>query len=85
MEGSCRAYWRCEGFKSQPACCPKGERYVQGHGCTRDEACDDFCGHIHVLEGKGEGHVTNMETKISLIKPLLPNNPKLNIIIWKFG
>ena len=53
MEGSCRAFWRCEGFKSVPACCPRGHSYTQGSGCVEDPSCQDFCGHMRLLQAKG--------------------------------
>ena len=56
MEGSCRAFWRCNKmFKSTPACCPRGFSYNPWLSrCVEDPSCDDFCGHAKVLNEKGE-------------------------------
>ncbi|XP_046555220.1 uncharacterized protein LOC124264524 isoform X2 [Haliotis rubra] len=44
MEGSsCRAYWQCSSFRSTPACCDPGFRYVPEQGCIGDLSCMDPC------------------------------------------
>ncbi|XP_059172985.1 uncharacterized protein LOC131953691 [Physella acuta] len=40
---TCRSYFTCTNGKSNPQCCEKGYKYVEGTGCVGDPACQEKC------------------------------------------
>ncbi|XP_070200909.1 protein PIF-like [Littorina saxatilis] len=82
MEGSCRAFWRCAGFKSVPACCPQGNTYVQGYGCVEDKSCTDYCGHVKEMEGKGVCREDREKNSVVLYSRDQSKPPAMNSREW---
>ncbi|KAH3770291.1 hypothetical protein DPMN_171576 [Dreissena polymorpha] len=47
-QANCRGYWECNGGKSIPMCCPRGQNYDLSRGCVDNEkdanvTCGDTC------------------------------------------
>ncbi|XP_045183810.2 protein PIF-like [Mercenaria mercenaria] len=54
---NCRGYWECQDGKSEPKCCPLGQKFDDDFGCVEtkdeDDECKDTCMGI-VYEPKNE-------------------------------
>lgn len=52
FDGNCRAYWECNNGVSLGRCCPRGQSYIQGIGCSWHQTCNETCWDHEVKEGR---------------------------------
>lgn len=83
---NCRGFWECEGGRSQPKCCPLGQRFDKTDGCidtiNEDDECKDSCMGI-VYESKND---TTNNTKVCEKEaiPKLPGFYRFFQLGWGF-